>query len=304
MADGKKTFTFVISDESLNSYGFRVLTDGIDTTLFDKNPIALWVHTRPYGWDKNREPLPIGKWVNLRRDGKKLIGDLEFDEDDDFAVSLMRKVEKGIINMVSAGLRAITTSDDPSVLVKGQTRPTVVQCMLMEVSLVDIGANRNAMRLQDEFGVEINLSDKEGNHLLPLLSDIQNQNNDMKFQEQIAQVLKLSDGASEADILAAVQNAVKTTTNLSDLNSQITNLEGEVTTLKDQLKVYQDAEKAASEQKRIALVDGAIKDKKITAEERDDYLAFAEQNYELCEKQLSKMHGVKELGSNDNLKKG
>lgn len=298
MAEAKKTFSFVISDESLNSYGFRVLSDGIDTSLFDKNPIALWVHSRSYGYDKNREPLPIGKWVNLRRDGKKLIADLEFDEDDEFAVSLMKKVEKGIINMTSAGLRAITTSDDSSVLVKGQTRPTVIQSLLMEVSLVDIGANRNALRLQDEYGADINLSDREGNHLLPLLRDIHNQNKDMKFQEQIAQVLKLSDNASDADIIAAVQNSVNNSVKLSDLNGQITTLQGEKTNLELKLNAYQNAENAAKEQERIDLVDQAVADKKITASEKEDYLALAEADFDRTKKIIDGMSGVKELGDN------
>ena len=293
-------YSFVLSDESLNSYGFRFLTDGIDTTLFEKNPIALWVHARAYGWNKNSEPLPIGKWVNLRRDGKKLIADLEFDEDDDFAVSLMKKVEKGIINMVSIGARAITTSDDPSVLVKGQTRPTVVQSLLLEVSLVDIGANRNAMRLQDEYGVEINLSDKEGNHLLPLLSDIQILNNDMKLQDSIAQLLKLSDGASEAEILAAVQNSVNSVAQLSDLQGQITTLKTEKTNLETELQGFRDAEKAANEAKITQLVDGAVASKKITAEQKPVYLKLAQSNFDETKTILDGMAEVQELGTGKN----
>lgn len=291
-----KIFTFVLSDESLNSYGFRVLTDGIDTTLFEKNPIALWVHARAYGWDKNREPLPIGKWVNLRRDGKKLIADLEFDEDDEFAVQLMKKVEKGIINMVSAGLRAVTTSDDPSVLIKGQTRPTVVQSLLMECSLVDIGSNRNALRLQDEYGAEINLSDRDSNHMLPLLKDINSQNLDMNLREQIAQVLKLQDGVSEADILLAVQKSAQDAIKLSDLNGQITTLSADKTRLEGELKTYKDAETAAKAQERIDLVDQAIAGKKITASEKDTYLKLANADFESTKAILDGKAGVVELG--------
>jgi hypothetical protein len=292
-----KTFTFVLSDESLNSYGFRVLTDGIDTTLFEKNPIALWVHARSYGWDKNREPLPIGKWVNLRRDGKKLIADLEFDEDDEFAVSLMKKVEKGIINMVSAGLRAVTTSDDPSVLIKGQTRPTVVQSLLMECSLVDIGSNRNALRLQDEYGAEINLSDRDNNHMLPLLRDINSQNLDMNLREQIAQVLKLQDGASEADILLAVQRSAADAIKLSDLNGQVITLTADKTRLEGELKTYKDAEAASVVATRVKLVDDAIASKKITASEKDTYLKLAEADFESTKTILDGKHGVVELGA-------
>lgn len=41
-----KKKTFVLSDESVNSYGFRVLTDGIALDNFKKNPVMLWNHTR------------------------------------------------------------------------------------------------------------------------------------------------------------------------------------------------------------------------------------------------------------------
>ena len=200
-----KVYTFVLSDESVNSYGFRVLTEGIDLTLFEKNPIALWVHARSSRWG-DYERLPIGKWVNIRKKGTKLLADLEFDMDDDFAVRLQKKVDKGIINMASAGLRVVSTSEDKAVLVKGQTRPTVIKSLLVEASLVDIGSNRNALRLQDEFGEEINLSDHGSNHLLPLLNlndNHENQNENMDFQKLVAQAVNLADNASQTDILAA-----------------------------------------------------------------------------------------------------
>ena len=38
--------TFVISDESVNSYGYIVKTDGIDITAFERNPVMLYMHER------------------------------------------------------------------------------------------------------------------------------------------------------------------------------------------------------------------------------------------------------------------
>lgn len=298
MAENVKTYTFVISEESINSYGFRVLSDGIDTTFFLKNPIAFWVHSRPSGWDKQREPLPIGRWENLRREGSKWLADLVFDEDDEFAMQLRGKVDKGIINMASAGLRVIATSEDPSVLLKGQTRPTVVQSFLLEISLVDIGSNRNALRLQDEFGTDINLSDRDGNHLLPLLSDIQHLNNDMELQEQIIQVLKLSDKATPAEILLACQTAAANSLKLADLQGQVTTLTTAKSELEVKLKGFEDAEKAAEETKRVELVDGAIASKKITAAQKETYLKFAEADFEGTKTILDGMKGVTELGDN------
>lgn len=292
-----KPFTFVISDESINSYGFRVLTDGIDLSLFKKNPIALWVHSRSRnGWGAQIEPLPIGKWENIRIEDKKLLADLVFDEDDEFAVKLKKKVEKRIINMASAGLRVIATSEDSAVLLKGQTRPTVIKSLLAEASLVDIGSNRNALRLQDEFGEEINLSDSGSNHLLPLLNDTKNQNENMDFQEQVALAVNLSANASEADILKAIQNAVQKNVELAGYEGQVATLKNEKQELTDKLKAYIDAEEAAEKQKRVALVDKAVADKKITESERAEYLELAETNYELAEKALGKLKGVKKPG--------
>ena len=56
----------IISNSSLNSYGFRVLTEGIDTAQFERNPILLWMHNRPMRGTTD-EVLPLGRVENLRR---------------------------------------------------------------------------------------------------------------------------------------------------------------------------------------------------------------------------------------------
>ena len=54
----KNKTTFVLTDESVNSYGYRVLTSGIKMEQFLKNPVMLYSH------DNNR--MPIGTWENVR----------------------------------------------------------------------------------------------------------------------------------------------------------------------------------------------------------------------------------------------
>ena len=49
--------------------------------------------------------------------------------------------------MTSIGIDIMELSDDPQLLVVGQTRPTITKSKLCEVSLVDIGANDDAIRL-------------------------------------------------------------------------------------------------------------------------------------------------------------
>lgn len=41
-------YTFLLSDESVNSYGTRVLTAGIRLDDYEKNPVVLWNHTRAW----------------------------------------------------------------------------------------------------------------------------------------------------------------------------------------------------------------------------------------------------------------
>jgi len=46
-----------LTNDTLNSYGYRVLTDGVDITQYERNPILLYMHNRgtatassPTGW--------------------------------------------------------------------------------------------------------------------------------------------------------------------------------------------------------------------------------------------------------------
>ena len=131
---------FLMNDESENSYGFKVRTDGINIERFLNNPVALYMHARS-GY--NRDLLPIGKWIDVKKEDGKLIGTLEFDEDDEFAVKLFKKCEKGILNGTSLGitsLKVIETDDE-----------TIVdECELQECSLVDIPSNANTVRFYAE----------------------------------------------------------------------------------------------------------------------------------------------------------
>jgi hypothetical protein len=112
--------------------------------------------------------------------------------------------------------------------------------------------------------------------------------------------LKLSDNASEAEILLAVQQSAQNAIALADAQGQVTKLTADKTALELKLKGYEDAEKAADEAKRVALVDGAIVAKKITASEKEAYLKLAAADFNATETILAKMQGVAELGAENN----
>lgn len=249
MADANKPLTFILSDESINSYGTRIITSGIDLSLFKRNPIMLWNHFRTWS-GKTDEVLPIGRWDNIRKEDNKLMADAVFDVKDEFAQKIKSKVEQGIINMASIGINIIVTSEDKSVLLPGQTRPTVLKSLIREASVCDIASNRNALRLYDDDGSEINFSDNSNNHLLPLLTtqDKQKQNDtNMNLSEQLASVLGLKETPTETLLLSHIK------------------------ALADENATFKQAEIDRKKSERDTYLKDAVKARKITANQVAQY---------------------------------
>ena len=254
--------SFVLSDESVNSYGFRVLTDGIDLKNFKRNPIMLWNHTR--GWNDSKDVvLPIGKWKNIRVENKQLIADAEFDMEDKFAAEIARKVEKGIINMVSIGIVSNEESDLSEHIIQGQTRKTITKCTLREVSIVDIGSNANAVVLFDENGnVELSAA---GECSVGFINN-KNKNQKIKEMKKIALSLGLAENASEQDITSKIEE-LKSDGKAKEQAETIEKLTARVAELENE-------KKEANEKAIETLVDNAVSEKKITADKKSHFVAL------------------------------
>lgn len=156
----------IITTEAVNCYGGRVLTEGIDLSQYERNPVLLWMHRR--SWEPGA--MPIGRVENLRRDGDMLIGTPVFDQNDPFAKQIAGKWENGFLRMCSAGLEIMETAADPALVLPGQTRETVTRCKLIEVSIVDIGGNDEALQLYGADGKQLKLGAGEDNPAMPLLA--------------------------------------------------------------------------------------------------------------------------------------
>lgn len=190
-----KTKRVRISNESLNSYGTRVLTSGMNVEQYNRNPVLLYMHERGQ---------VIGYVKDLRVEGDEVTGELMFDEATELSQRCKKQWEFGSLKMVSVGIDILEMSEDPKHLVQGQTSPTITRSKLFEVSLVDIGANDDAIVLQKD-GKRIEL-DKNGGAVLPLLNTIiinQTTKRTKKMdQEKIALELGLPKDADEAQISA------------------------------------------------------------------------------------------------------
>lgn len=220
----------IISTSRLNSYGCRVITSGIDYSQFEKNPILLYMHKR--GYDGS---MPIGRVENIRVDGDRLIGTPVFDDEDEYAAKVSHKWDKDFLRMSSASIEPIEISTDPSVLVEGQTRATITKSKLIEVSIVDIGSNDDALKLVNKDKV-LELAAGVQSDVVPLLelsnqtqteesvgAKEQNTQNKTKAMDKILLALGLAATASEDEAVIAIkglQNKV-TTVELARVNSAI-----------------------------------------------------------------------------------
>lgn len=228
-----------ITNESVNSYGFRVLTSGIDLEQYRRNPVLLYMHERGN---------VIGYVKDLQVENGEVTGELVFDEASELSIRCKKQFEVGSLRMVSVGLDPKETSGAPELLLEGQTRPTVTKSKLVEVSLVDIGANDDAIRMYNE-GTAIELG-KDGNCLLPLLSNnpINQTTMDLK---KLALQLGLPETAEEATVFAKIAELQK------EAGASVT------------LKAENDKLKLAG---ITTLVDKAITEKKITVENKEHFL--------------------------------
>lgn len=245
----------IISTSGLNCYGGRVLTSGIDLTQFQKNPLLLWMHRRSF----DRDAMPIGRIDNLRTDGDRLIGTPVFDQNDEFAKKIESKWENGL-RMASAGIEIIETSDAPEHLLQGQTRRTITRCRLEEVSIVDMGGNDEALQLYDRSGKVLKLAAGEDNDALPLLVP----------EKKDAPSGTAPDGKDNNQTKKSTQSMNKEFLQLLGLSETATEQEavGALRLLKEKADKVETLQLASI----TAVVDGAIAEKRITADKKEHFV--------------------------------
>lgn len=207
-----------LTSDALNSYGFRVLTDGVDLSLFEKNPVLLYMH---------RRGDVIGFVDKIERGDSEITGELVFDEASDLSVRCKKQWECGSLRMLSIGLDIAETSGDPALMVEGQTLDTVTKCLVYEVSLVDVGSNPEAIVLR-RGGQVVNLCDGgDAGVVLGRDKDKINNHNqnieEMKLNE-IANALGLPETATEDEVMLACRNSVELRNKNKDLLDELERL--------------------------------------------------------------------------------
>src|SRR5579871_5932232 len=140
--DGEdRVVTFVFSDGSVDRYGDTIDARGWVLDNFRKSPVAL------FGHDSGSAENVIGKARNVRVEGNRLVGEIEFMGADvnPVADSVYRMVKGGFLTACSVGFAPVEWS-----LTKDKSRPGGIDFAkqeLLEISVVPVPANPNAIAL-------------------------------------------------------------------------------------------------------------------------------------------------------------
>lgn len=255
-----KKRTFILSDETVNTYGFRLLTDGADLSQFRKNPVMYLNHD---SWG-----MPIGRWENIRTEGGKILADAVFDMEDKDAAEVARKVDRGFLKMASVGLVPLERSEMPELMLPGQPNPTVTKWRLREASIVGIGSNHNALRLYDENDQLLN--DEEIFKLFdkPKFS--------VNMNKEFLNMLGLADTAVASEATEALRLVLADNKRLKDENG----------IFKGRIDELNAAEKAKRTAEAVALVDEAVKDGRLDAGGKKTILDLFEMDFEKAKQTL------------------
>lgn len=226
-----------LTNETLNCYGTWLVTAGGDISQYLRNPILLYMH---------RRGTVIGLVEDIKEDGEEITGVLKFDEATELSRQTKQQYECGSLRMVSVGIDIIELSDAPELLKPGQTCMTVTKWKLREVSLVDIGANDDAIVLHKDGQVlELN---EGGANCLPRLN-INNKSKNKMELTALALLLGLPETATEAQIQARIAELMGAETSLQALRLSAITL----------------------------AVDAAVKERKITADKKEHFVKIGEQ---------------------------
>ena len=214
-----------ITNSSVNSYGTRVLTNGLDISQYERNPVLLYMHERG---------TVIGYMKDLRLEGDELTGEPVFDEASELSQRCKKQWDFGSLRMVSIGIDIIETSESPEHILQGQSRPTITKSKLDEVSVVDIGANDDAIVLKKD-GRRL-ISDNI-NEVLTLMKPNNNQQKETKMSN------KNEETAPKEGVTVESPEVAQLKKENAELKAQVESLtqEKETMTLASITKVVDDA---------------------------------------------------------------
>ena len=124
---------FVATTVGIKRDGLDIDLEGMSTENFMNNPVFLYVH------DYFGERLPIGLVKTIRMLKSKMIVTVLFDEDDPFAMEVLRKYDNGFLAAVSIGWDTLDFDRETM---------RVVESDLLDVSAVPVPGDPDALMMR------------------------------------------------------------------------------------------------------------------------------------------------------------
>jgi len=187
-----RVIEFIATSQIVDYDGDIVEIEGVDIKAIKKNKSFLWSH--------NKAELPIGKILSLKKVGKQIIGkaQLTSEEEYPFGYQIWKLIKNGYINNVSMSfLPNYDTMEYKEI--KGKRVRVIKDATMIEISAVNMGANKNALitskSLKDMSQKAWENGDLDGEELNLVNENIDSLSNEEK---EVADVIK-SDVKEEVD---------------------------------------------------------------------------------------------------------
>jgi hypothetical protein len=254
MAFKKIDKEFRYTDSTVNVYGFRLMTSGYLIDEFKRNPIGYHMHG-----DTEHSARDLGclvKWEDFRIEGDAVYAKPVINLSHPRGQQTCDEIEEGFLNGASVGkIVAVDYSDDPALMLPGQSGPTITKWYHRELSLVDIPGNINSLSLYDKDGNAINLAD---------FKKSSNQKSNMKqffLTPELIGFLGLSDNSDQSAVNSAIKDLSDKAKKVDAIQLQLTTALADKTTAETNLETLK---KEQSTSKVTAILETALADKKIT----------------------------------------
>jgi hypothetical protein len=266
---------FILSDDSVNCYGYRLLTAGYQLAEFQKNPIGYHMHDRSKG--------VLLRWDNLAIDGDQVTGYPVVNLSNERGEQTVAEITDGFLNAASVGhIVVLEYSMEPEMMLAGQTGPTITKWYNKECSLVDVPGNSNALAsLYDAGGDALDMKalpallaresgERGAESGRDLKNESENPNIDMKeiklpITPGLLKALSMETTAvpDAAAVDAAISNLAAQAGQVTVLTDVVDGLKAEKTTLEALVATL----KAEGVTKEVtAILDKGLADKKLTVE--------------------------------------
>ena len=150
--EDNREIDFVATKEVRDRQGEIISIKGIDLKNFKASPVILWSH--------NHDDPPIGKATKINKSGDELHIRIEYalPEEYSFADTIYKLTKGGYINALSIGFlpdySAVEYDEKQNARIYNKTE-------LLEVSVVNVGANQAALRKAMDDGIIDELEKKE-----------------------------------------------------------------------------------------------------------------------------------------------